>query len=229
MGSPEWGVDVTWHGHSCFSLTDSLGRTVVIDPFDDTVGYGHLQLRADALLITHSHFDHNNISAVKPRVASMDIVQSTGMSSVASEMTVVGIPSEHDKVQGQVNGHNRIYIFTMGGLRFGHMGDFGQEDLTPLQKSMIGSVDVLFVPVGGFTTLEAAGAKKIIDELKPALVFPMHYGNIRFYKLDPVDSFTNLFPPAQVKKMDRSTVRIRKSELPSQPLIFTLVPAERNY
>src|SRR5436190_14385877 len=51
-GNPEWGLQITWHGHSCFTLKDSVGRTLAIDPFDDTVGYGHLSLEADALLIT---------------------------------------------------------------------------------------------------------------------------------------------------------------------------------
>ena len=31
MGNPKWGLDVTWHGHSCFTLKDSVDRTIVIE------------------------------------------------------------------------------------------------------------------------------------------------------------------------------------------------------
>jgi len=78
MGNPKWGLEVTWHGHSCFTLEDSVGRTLVIDPFDETVGYGRIKLLADALLITHHHFDHDNRRAVKPRLKDLDVVDSTG-------------------------------------------------------------------------------------------------------------------------------------------------------
>src|SRR3954464_352908 len=74
VGNPKWGLEVTWHGQSCFTLRDSVERTVVIDPFDDTVGYGRINLFADALLITHNHFDHNFRHAVKPRLKDLDIV-----------------------------------------------------------------------------------------------------------------------------------------------------------
>ncbi len=229
MGSPEWGVQITWHGHSCFTLRDSVDRTVVIDPFDDTVGYGHLILRADALLVSHAHFDHNEKRAVKARLKNIDLVESTGTATVASEFSVTGIPSYHDNVQGQIHGPNRIYAFSLGGLRIVHLGDLGQEKLLDWQKAQIGTVDILMIPVGGVTTLDGSSAKAIVDELKPAVVFPMHYGNTRFYPLAPVESFTNLFPPDQIVKLDLSQVQIRRAELTGKPLIYVLTPIERNY
>lgn len=229
MGNAKWGVDITWHGHSCFTLKDSVGRTVVIDPFDETVGYGRLRLRADALLVTHAHFDHNYIRAVKPRLLEMDLVQSSGTATAAGGLLVTGLPSDHDAEGGQIYGSNLIYTFVMGGLRCLHVGDLGQKKLTPYQRKLIGVVDVLFVPVGGVTTLDAAGAKALVDELKPAAVFPMHYGNIRFYKLDDVKKFTDLYRPEQVKKVDGSQVRVRESDRGTEPIIYLLQPTERNF
>src|SRR5690348_2929013 len=95
-GLTEWGVQITWHGQSCFTIKDSIGRTLVVDPFDDTVGYGRLSLRADALMVTHAHFDHNNKIAVRARLRELELVESTGVQKVAGQTTVIGIDSFHD-------------------------------------------------------------------------------------------------------------------------------------
>jgi L-ascorbate metabolism protein UlaG (beta-lactamase superfamily) len=228
MGNPEWGVDVTWQGHSCFTLKDSVGRTVVMDPFDATVGYGQLRLRADALLITHNHFDHNYKRAVVSRSRNIDLMESSGTVTVA-DMPVTGIPSDHDKAHGNIHGRNRIFVFFMGGVSCATLGDLGQEKLTEEQRRALGSVDVLFIPVGGVTTIDAIHAKALVDELKPIAVFPMHYGDARFYHLDPVEKFLSLFPDDQVKRLKESTVRIKKPSSTSKPIVYTLTPTEKNY
>ena len=229
MGSPDWGVDITWHGQSCFTLRDSLGRTFVTDPFDETVGYGRLDLRADALLITHDHFDHNNRRAVKPRLRALDIVESTGAAVVGGGVAVTGLGSFHDAEDGGINGPNRIFTFVLGGIKFVHLGDLGQLALTEEQKKLIGPVDVLFIPVGGVTTIDARQAKMLIDELKPAVVFPMHYGESRFYRLAPVSLFLNMFPEADVRQLSDAHVRLRRSDFAGRPVVMTLKPTQRNY
>ena len=71
----------------------------------------------------------------------------------------------------------------MGGLKIVHMGDIGQKKLTAFQRSMLGPVDILLIPIGGVTTLNPQEAQIMIADLNPGIVFPMHYGDIRFYKL----------------------------------------------
>ncbi len=228
LGNPKWGLDVMWHGQSCFTLRDSVDRTIVIVPFDDTVGYGRLDLLADALLVTHNHFDHNFRKAVKARLKDLDMDQSTGTNTVAAGMQVTGLPADHDNEHGEINGPNTIYIFVMGGLRCVHLGDLGTTAITDFQQKMIGKVDVLFIPVGGFTTLDAKQAKQVVDALKPSAVFPMHYGNIRFYPLDDVEKFAALFPPGQVRRETASRVRLREADLTDAPVVYILSPTSKN-
>jgi L-ascorbate metabolism protein UlaG (beta-lactamase superfamily) len=143
-------------------------------------------------------------------------------------MVVVGIASSHDAEQGEINGPNTIYAFRMGGLRCVHMGDFGQLKLTEFQRKMIGVVDVLFIPVGGATTIGPNQAKMIVDQLKPGAVFPMHYGDVRFYKFESVDAFADLFPKDQVRRLDSSTVRVRPTDLTDRPIVYILSPQNHN-
>lgn len=227
-GNPKWGVDVRWHGQSCFSLEDSIKRTIVIDPFDETVGYGKLRLSADALLISHNHFDHNYVRGVKARLSEIDIVKSSGTYTVAAGLQVTALPSFHDNEKGQIHGNNFILTFVLGGLRIVHLGDIGQDELSDFQLNMISKVDILFIPVGGVTTLDAAKAKRYVDKLKPSAVFPMHYGNSRFYPLGSVDAFAKLFPADQVVRLTGSTVRIKEPDLTDKPIVYILQPTPRN-
>jgi len=227
-GRPDYGVDITWHGHSCFTIKDSVNRTIVIDPFDETVGYGRLRLKADAVLVTHNHFDHNHVQAVKARIKNIDLVDSTGTTSVAAGLDVNGVNAPHDDEAGDLYGLTRIYSFDMGGLRLVHLGDVGTPDLSPAVMGFIGRPDILFIPVGGFTTLDAKEAKELVDKIKPGAVIPMHYGDIRFYKLAPVTDFTQLFPEKDVVDLHDSHVRIRRADLKSEPVVYTFIPTRND-
>ena len=39
----------------------------------------------------------------------------------------------------------------------------------------LGRVDVLFLPVGGVYTIDAAEAKEVVDAISPNIIIPMHY------------------------------------------------------
>ncbi|MFN0118013.1 MAG: MBL fold metallo-hydrolase [Elusimicrobiota bacterium] len=221
MGNPKWGVEMSWHGHSCFTLRDSTGRTIVIDPFDETVGYGRLKLFADLLLISHDHFDHNFKPAVKARLRDLDVIESTGTYSVAGGLGVLGLPSFHDDVLGQKHGPNRMYVFQLGGLKFLHLGDMGHL-LSIEQLRDIGKVDVVFVPVGGITTTDAVSAFRLATAVQSSIIIPMHYGDVRFYRLDPLEKFTMLFDPPQVKFLNEKSVRLRISTPKEKPEVWVL-------
>ena len=55
---------VTWHGHSCFEVKDRI--VVVIDPHDGkSIGIKPPVVKADIVLVSHDHFDHNCTRIVK--------------------------------------------------------------------------------------------------------------------------------------------------------------------
>ena len=70
-----------------------------------------------------------------------------------------------------------------------HLGDLGHP-LSTEQVADIASVEVLLVPVGGFSTIDAATAAETVRLLQPRIVIPMHFQTeaLRFH-LEPVDRF----------------------------------------
>ena len=55
------------------------------------------------------------------------------------------------------------------------MGDLGQKELADTQLEKIGEIDILMVPVGGTWTIDSSEAVKIINQIEPSIVIPMHY------------------------------------------------------
>ena len=184
---------VRWYGQSAFLVEGE--RSVFIDPFGDMGAMAARGLefrypliedvRADLLLVTHEHFDHNGVETIG---GDPVVIRSTGThESPVGE--VVAVASEHDDVAGTARGSNLIMCFSVGGLRFCHLGDLGQAALRPEQVEAIGEVDVLFLPAGGGPTIGGESAADVVRALEPRLVVPMHFRTEAINFLDPPDAF----------------------------------------
>jgi L-ascorbate metabolism protein UlaG (beta-lactamase superfamily) len=186
---------VDWHGQSAFTLTGAEGK-VVIDPFGDMsaarergMAWDYPEIAvddADLLLVTHEHMDHNGVEAVS---GDPEVLRSTAGTHESPIGEVVGIASEHDEAAGTERGPNTIFVFSLDGLRVAHFGDFGQPALRPEQLAAIGEVDLLFLPVGGGPTIGGEGAARIVAELSPSWVVPMHYRTPKIGFLETEEEF----------------------------------------
>ncbi len=74
-------------------------------------------------------------------------------------------------------------------MRVCHLGDLGHA-LDDAEAEAISAPDVLLVPVGGHTSINAAQAAEIVRQLEPRYVVPMHYAipGLKL-ELDPLDRF----------------------------------------
>ena len=188
---------LTWFGQSCFLLETAAGTKILMDPFGKALGYPMpAGLRADLITISHEHPDHDNVKMVtnSPKVIHGVTADHKGWVRVDEKFRDVAIRTVgvyHDDKRGAVRGLDTVFIFEVGGLRIAHLGDLGHL-LDDDELEAIGSVDVLLVPVGGSTTLDAYHATRVVDQLHPRLmVVPMHYRtDVPGTKdLDPVDPF----------------------------------------
>jgi L-ascorbate metabolism protein UlaG (beta-lactamase superfamily) len=192
-------MQVQWYGQSAFRLTDG-DTTVFIDPFADmsalVKGRG-LQfdypaidgVGADLLLVTHEHGDHNGVEAIDGEPVAL---RSTAGRLESPIGEIVAVASEHDAKAGTERGPNTIFVFTFGGVRIAHFGDFGQAALRDEQAEAIGQVDMAFVPVGGGPTIGAQAALDVADRVGARWIVPMHYRTPRIGFLEPADEFLEL-------------------------------------
>lgn len=165
-------MTISWYGHSCFKITNQGGHlTIITDPFDKGIGLIPPRGSADIITVSHDHYDHNNIKAIS---GNPFIINNPGEYEIKG-IRIIGCSSFHDKKQGQERGFNTIYLIEIDKIRICHLGDFGQERLADEQLEAIGQVDILIIPIGGTFTLDAQEAIKVVEQLEPHLIIPMHY------------------------------------------------------
>ena len=208
-------MEIDWFGHACFRLRGRDG-TVIADPYGKDIGLSFARPRGDIVTISHAHPGHSFAKGVK---GDPKVIDGPGEYEIKN-VFVTGVPSAHDKKGGKERGANTIYVFDIDGLSICHLGDLGHVP-TQTQIEALGNVNVLLVPVGGVSTINAGEAAEIVSMLEPQLVIPMHFFHPELqFKLDPVTKF---FKEMGVKAPDPvASIKVTKDSLPSETQVILL-------
>lgn len=202
-------MKIKWLGHSCFLITSENGTKVLTDPYNKLVGYKLPEIEADIISTSHNHNDHNNINAVQG--SYVHINDPGGFSKNGIE--IKGVETFHDKVSGAKRGKNTIFKFIIDEVNVCHCGDIGHI-LESNQIEGIGKVDILFLPVGGLFTIDAYDAVKVMKQLNPTVVIPMHYRTkalgLRGFVFAKVEKFISA---SGLKNKQYSELQINKDNL----------------
>ncbi|MDO5295107.1 MAG: MBL fold metallo-hydrolase [bacterium] len=220
---------VRYLGHSSFYINTQKGTRIIIDPYSEYIPYEFPPLEADVVVMSHEHRDHNAAYRVK---GSPMIVKRTSPHPMEHEFTIqrtkesftfYGLPTNHDNYNGRRRGPNTVWHCFIEGVHFVHLGDLGHI-LNPEQLEAIGKADVLFVPVGGKTTLNPAEAGLVINQLNPNLVFPMHYLTQEIFTKGLAENTLEDFLIRMQDVDDQSTMAYDLSQetLPEGPRVIVL-------
>ncbi|MBN1188453.1 MAG: MBL fold metallo-hydrolase [Dehalococcoidales bacterium] len=212
---------IKYLAHSSFLITSRDGVKIITDPYNagDGLNYNPVNESADIVTISHGHGDHNNARAVK---GSPQVLTQAGTQTV-KDITFKAVKVFHDEAGGKKRGANLLFRFMVDNLALCHMGDLGHT-LDPAQLSELGKVDVIFIPVGGFFTIDSVEAAAVITSLRPRVVFPMHYKTARSeYPIAGVDEF--LKGKKNVRRLDSSEIELSRAALPEKMEIIVPVPA----
>lgn len=161
-------MTIQYLGHSCFLLSGKSAR-LLTDPYGD-VGFRLPDVCCDAVTVSHAHYDHCNVAAVK---SSPTVFDRAGTYRFR-DLLIEGIESFHDDCRGVKRGRNVIFKIEMDGVTVCHLGDLGQPFDADLVKK-IGKTDILMIPVGGNYTIDGMEAGKYVRAISPSVVIPMHY------------------------------------------------------
>lgn len=199
-------MEITYLGHSSFKI-DGKETSIVCDPFDpNKVGIPFSKTSADIVTVSHDHFDHSNVKDIKGDFICFD---SPGEYEIKGS-EIIGVSSFHDKSQGAERGQNTIFVIEVDGVKICHLGDLGC-DLSSDQLEKIDGIDILMIPVGGGPTINAKEAAKVISEIEPKIIIPMHFRAGKMNALDSIDNFLK-----EIGKNPKSVdkLKITKKDLP---------------
>ncbi|MDD5018233.1 MAG: MBL fold metallo-hydrolase [Eubacteriales bacterium] len=161
---------INWLGHSCFIVTLKNGTRILFDPYDGSFGYTPQDIETDIVVITHAHFDHNNLSHVKGDYTKVD---TEGVHQFG-DIVIEGIKTWHDHSRGAHRGPNLVFTLSINGIKLCHMGDIGTiPDDDVFEK--LENTDILLIPVGGKFTIDAHEALQICERISPNIIIPMHF------------------------------------------------------
>ncbi len=162
-------MDINWLGRSCFRIRGRQA-TIVTDPYSAEFGEMPGKPTARMVTVSHQHPGHSNVVAVGDDPSA---VIGPGEYEI-SGVLIVGVGTFHDDQRGAERGKNTVYLMDVDEVSLCHLGDLGHA-LGAEHMEELESVDVLFVPVGGGSTINGSGAAAVVRQLEPRLVVPMHY------------------------------------------------------
>ncbi|MFA5360495.1 MAG: MBL fold metallo-hydrolase [Candidatus Paceibacterota bacterium] len=207
---------IQWFGHSFFRL-ETKGRIITIDPYsEEATGLKPPRFKADILLISHQHEDHNNKSII---MGNPFVLEGPGEVEIGG-IFIEGLLSFHDKKRGEARGKNTIFILESEDMVVCHLGDLGEPQLKEEALEKVAAADILLIPVGGNYTIDYEEAVSFINQIEPKIIIPMHYALPHLkIKLDPLEKFIKSIGK-KPEVMDKLIVR--KNNLPEETKMIVL-------
>jgi len=210
-------MEISWHGLSCFRLTERGMATVVTDPYDhNSVGFAPLKLRGEIVTISHDTPGHNFVTSVKGRTR---VITGPGEFEIGG-VFITGVQTNRKSKQSANELRNTLYVFDYDGITVAHLGDL-QRVPSQTEIENLGGVNVVLVPVGDGKSLNASKAAEIVSLLEPGIVIPMHYqvpeSNL---ELAPLNRFLKEMGVGKVEPIP--SLKITRTSVPSEARVVVL-------
>jgi L-ascorbate metabolism protein UlaG (beta-lactamase superfamily) len=163
-------MQITWYGHSCFLIKTSIGKRILIDPFDNNLGYENVFPKCDLITFSHNHFDTSYLNTTNN---TTKLINQTGIFDM-NYIKIEGFNSFHDKCNGHKRGSNIIYIFKEDKYTLCHLGHLGHIPSSSILENLK-NIDILLIPIDGNFTLNGFEATKLCKLISPKYIIPMNY------------------------------------------------------
>lgn len=212
------GLRITFLGHASFLIETPGGVMAVTD-------YNGVNIPADPpdiATMNHAHATHYT-DHPDPRIKYVlhgwrDDGKPAQIDLTYRDLHVTNLPTNIRDWRGGTEYYgNSIFLFESAGLCVAHLSHL-HHLLTEQDIEALGHVDVVMAPVDGIYTMSQPDMVKVLEELQPRIVMPMHY-----FTRDVLERFLALekdrYP---VREFSPPTVVVSRATLPAKPEIWVL-------
>ncbi|NLD38758.1 MAG: MBL fold metallo-hydrolase [Desulfatiglans sp.] len=191
-------LEITFIGHGTLMFSFD-GRIIHVDPWTEFTDYEDMP-KADIILVTHDHYDHLDkkaIAALKKDGTQIILneagnkqlgegtIMKNGDVKILSGLKIEAVPAYNIVHKRDANnpfhpkGVGNGYVITFGDKRVYVAGD---TENTPEMKAIKG-IDIAFLPMNLPYTMTPEMVADAAKVLKPAILYPYHYGETDTSKL----------------------------------------------
>jgi len=173
---PRGGVELTFLGHSSFIIRTFKNATAVTD----YNGYVRAPFAPDIVTMNRAHNTHYT-DVIEPGVKHvlrgwMEKGKIPSHNVTVRDLHVTNVATNIREGVGDSGwAGNSIFIFKSAGLCVVHLGHLHHR-MKPSHAAKVGTVDVLLAPIDDGYTMPHTLLVQVIEDLRPTVVIPMHYG-----------------------------------------------------
>ena len=211
-------VRISFLGHASFLIeTPDSVRAVT-----DYSGANTTEPPPDIVTMNHAHPSHYTLQP-DPRIGTVlhgwqEGPKPPAYDVVLRDLRVTNLATNIREWGGgtELNG-NSIFIFETAGLCIAHLGHL-QHLLEPVDLDALGHIDIVMIAVDGGYTIGQADARRVVEQIRPRIVLPMHY-----FSAENLARFLDTMRDSYAIDVRHDpTIEVSRVMLPDRPTLIAL-------
>ncbi|EKD47274.1 MAG: Zn-dependent hydrolase of the beta-lactamase fold-like protein [uncultured bacterium] len=207
-------MNISWNGFGSFTIAGKPidGEvTLVTDPYQNTTGLRFPRtLKASIVAQSHAGDYANNITSI-----SAEGDKRVFLVSHAGEYEVGGIAVQGITALKKDGTEHTIFKIMIEDVKIAFLGALDRE-LTEKEVEALGNIDVLIIPIGGKSVMNASTATEVVSQIEPRIVIPSfaHIADIK-------EAFADIGPFCKeigCVAEEVNKAKITKSSLPDEEM-----------
>ena len=189
--------------------------TLLTDPYDNETGLRFPRtVEPDVLVLSHQDRKKFNLDGAG---GSPFIISDPGEYEVKG-MFVHGV---QDSAADKTEKRPVVFRFTCEGISLAFLGQL-KRALTNAEVEQLGDIDILMLPVGGGSVMDAKTAAEVITTVEPRIVIPLCTALPGLKEeFGTIDAFMKQL--GATKRQDAAKLKIAKKDLPADDMVITVL------
>ncbi len=172
---PAEHIKITYVGHASFMIESAAGVRVLTDHN----GYLPLTAVPDIVTMNNSHDSHYTDfvdEKIKHVLRGWDPAGGVARHNLfLKDLRVRNVPTNLTDISGRMANGNSMFVFESADLCVVHISHL-HHVLSKQQVGQLGRIDIAFAPIDGWMTMSHSELFRVLAQIKPKLIIPMHYG-----------------------------------------------------